>query len=193
MTTAGVEAAQPEVSPRPSRPRVVIRADLRPAVSVLAVVAVLGVPLGLLWSWLAPPEIVRVLVDPATGQVGVLPLAGQSEHRFGGMAIFVLLGIATGVLSGAALWLLRQRRGPVVLVAAVLGSVAAAWLAMRVGLWLVQWRYPGPAGAQPGDVVVRAPVLESAWVVVAQPFGVALAYSLAVAWNSTADLGRSPS
>ena len=170
-----------------------IRADLRPAVRALVVVATLGLPLGVLWSWLAPPEMVTVLLDPVSGEVGVLPLAGQSEHRFAGMAIFVLLGLATGVLTGAVLWLLRQRRGPVVLVAAVLGSVAAAWLAMRVGLGLVQWRYPGPAGAQVGDVVARGPVLESTWVIVMQPFGVALVYSLAVAWNGTPDLGRRPS
>jgi hypothetical protein len=194
MTPAGVQAAAgPAVSPPPSPPRVVIRDDLRPAVRILLLVALLGIPLGLLWSWLAPPEIVTVLIDPSAGRVGVLPLTGQSAHRFDGMAIFLLLGTATGVLTGAALWLLRQRRGPVVLVAAVLGSLAAAWLAMRVGLWLVQWRYPGPAGAQHGDVVARPPVLESAWVLVAQPLGVALAYSLAAAWNGTDDLGRGPS
>ena len=103
----------------------------------------------------------------------------------------MLLGLAVGVLTGVALWLLRWRRGPVVLVAAVLGSLIAAWLAMRVGLWLVDWRYP-LAGPKPGDVITRAPVLESTWVVVAQPFGVAIAYSLAVSWNGAEDLGRGP-
>jgi hypothetical protein len=193
MRPVDVQAAvEPERSP-PPRPRVEIRADLRPAVKVLLVVAALGIPLGLLWSWIAPPELVTVLVDNPTGKVGVLPLAGQSEHRFAGMAIFVLLGIGMGVLTGAVLWLLRQRRGPVVLVAAVLGAVAAGWLAMRVGSWLVEWHYPGLAGAQNGDVVARAPVVESAWAVVGLPFGVTLAYTLAVAWNGTDDLGRDPS
>ncbi|MGH3815153.1 MAG: DUF2567 domain-containing protein, partial [Pseudonocardiaceae bacterium] len=137
-----------------------------------------------------------VVAGPRAGQVGagrigVLPLPGQSEHRFDALATFVLLGLAVGVLTGVALWLLRWRRGPVVLVAAVLGSLIAAWLAMRVGLWLVDWRYP-LAGPKSGDVITRAPVLASAWVVVAQPFGVAIAYSLAVSWNGAEDLGRSP-
>lgn len=176
----------------PPRPRVVVRADLRLAMRVLVAVAGLGLPLGVLWFWLAAPELVAVLVDPVGGRVEV-PLPGQSEHRFDGMAIFVLLGISAGLLTGALLWLMRQRRGPVVLVAAVLGSLAAAWLATRIGLLLAGWYYPDLAGAAPGEVVARAPVLESAWVLVVQPFGTAIAYSLVVAWNGTPDLGRSSS
>ncbi|MGH4012712.1 MAG: DUF2567 domain-containing protein [Pseudonocardiaceae bacterium] len=193
MSAAQVDvhhAADRGVSPPLSPPRVVVRADLLPALRVLCVVAVLGLPLGWLWSRLAPPEIVSVVADPSAGQIGLVPLLGESEHRFDAMATFVLLGMAAGVLTGAALWLLRQRRGPVVLVAAVLGSLIAAWLATRFGLWLADWGYP-LADPQPGDVLARAPVLESAWVIVVQPFGVAIAYSLVVAWNGTEDLERS--
>lgn len=174
-----------------SRPRVVVRADLLPALRVLGVVAVLGLPLGWLWSRLAPVEIASVVADPGAGQAGVVPMPGQTEHRFDAMATFVLLGMAAGVLTGQVLWLLRSLRGPVVLVGAVLGSLVAAWFAMRVGLWLVEWRYP-VGTPRPGDVIIRAPVLASAWVVVAQPFAVAVAYSLAVSWNGSEDLGRGP-
>lgn len=189
------QASDVDASPQFPRPRVVVRADLMSALRVLGAVAVLGLPLGWLWSRLAPAEI-AVVAGPRAGQLGaaqlgVLPLPGQSEHRFDAMATFVLLGLAVGVLTGVALWLLRGRRGPVVLIGAVLGSLIAAWLAMRVGLWLVDWRYP-LASPKPGDVITRAPVLASAWVVVAQPFGVAIAYSLAVSWNGAEDLGRSP-
>ncbi|MGH3937751.1 MAG: DUF2567 domain-containing protein [Pseudonocardiaceae bacterium] len=178
---------QPGIADPP--PRVVVQADVLPAWRVLCAVALLGLPLGWLWSRLAPPEVVRVVVDPASGRVGVLPLFGQSEHRFDALATFVLLGIAAGLLTGGALWLLRRRRGPVTLVAAVLGSLVAAWFAMYFGVTLAGWRYP-LGDAQPGDVLTRAPVLESDWVVVVQPFGVAIAYSLMVAWNNTDDLGR---
>lgn len=177
----------------PSRPRVVIRADLRFGLRVLLAVAGLGLPLSLLWLWLAPPEVVAVLVDPVSGLVGVQPLAGQNEHRFESLAIFTLLGISVGVLTGVVLWLQRQWRGPVVLIAAVLGALIGGWVAMRVGLLLADWRYPDLANVQPGEVVARAPVLESAWVLVAQPFGTAITYSLVVAWNGTDDLGRTPS
>ncbi|HEY2765485.1 MAG TPA: DUF2567 domain-containing protein [Pseudonocardiaceae bacterium] len=180
---------EPARQPVPPRSRVVVRADLLPAVIVLAVVAVLGLPLGWLWSRVAPPEVVGVLAGSTAGQVEVLPLVGQSAHRFDGMATFVLFGLAAGVLTGTALWSLRQRRGPVLLIGAVLGSLAAAWLAMRVGPILADWRYPTVIG-HPGQMFESAPVLESAWVVVVQPFGLAIAYSLAVAWNGAEDLGR---
>ena len=53
--------------------------------------------------------------------------------------------------------------------------------------------WPCPQGTpQPGDVITRASVLASAWVVVAQPFAVAVAYNFAVSWNGSEDLGRSP-
>lgn len=169
--------------------RVVVRPDVLPAWRVLCVVAASGLPLGWLWSLLAPPELVRVVVDPASGRVGVLALLGQSEHRFEAMAVFVLLGMAAGLLTGMLLWLLRRRRGPVVVVAAVLGSLIAAWFAMYFGVTLAGWRYP-LGDAQPGEVLTRPPVLESGWIVVVQPFGAAIAYSVLVAWNGTEDLGR---
>ncbi|MGH3780708.1 MAG: DUF2567 domain-containing protein [Pseudonocardiaceae bacterium] len=186
----GMSAAQPEVQqaaePVPSRPAAVVRADLVPALGVLGAVAVLGPPLGALWSWLAPPEFVaRSALALTPG--GVLPFVGQSEHRFDDMATFVLLGLAAGVLTGAALWLFRRRRGPLVLVAAVLGSLVAAWLAMRVGLWLAAALYPDRAGT--GAPFPQAPVLESAWVIITQPFGVAVTYCITTAWNGRDDLG----
>jgi hypothetical protein len=183
-----MSAAQPQVQqasePMPSGPGVVVRADVVPALGVLCAVAVLGLPLGVLWSWLAPPEFVaRSALAPTPG--GVLPFVGQSELRFDDMATFVLLGLAAGVLTGAALWLFRSWRGPLVLVAAVLGSLVAAWFAMRVGLWLVAALYPDRA--KTGAPFPQAPVLESAWVIIAQPFGVAVTYCLTTAWNGAED------
>ncbi|MGH4020657.1 MAG: DUF2567 domain-containing protein [Pseudonocardiaceae bacterium] len=167
---------------RPTRTRAEVVAALR----VFGTVAVLGVPLGWVWSRLAPPEVVRIGRDGR-----IVELIGQSEHRFDALAVFLLLGLAVGVLTGAAVWLLRARRGPVTLLAAVLGALVAAWLAMRTGQILVAWRYAEAlAAATPGELVPRAPVIESAWAVVAQPLGVALAYSSMVAWNGTDDLGR---
>lgn len=181
-----MSAAQPDVQQAPeSRSGVVVRAELVPALVVLCAVAVLGLPLGALWFWLAPPEFVaRSALAPTPG--GVLPFVGQSEHRFDDMATFVLFGLAAGVLTGAVLWLFRRWRGPLVLVAAVLGSLVAAWLAMRFGLWLAAAHYPNRAGT--GAPFPQAPVLESAWVIVTQPFGVAVTYCLTTAWNGAEDL-----
>jgi len=120
-----MSAAQQDVQ-QTTEPRggVVGGVDLVPALGVLCAVAVLGLPLGALWSWLAPPEFVaRSALAPTPG--GVLPFVGQSEHRFDDMATFVLFGLAAGILIGAALWLFRRWRGPLVLVAAVIGSLVA--------------------------------------------------------------------
>jgi Protein of unknown function (DUF2567) len=187
----GMSAVQADVQqvpePVPSRPRAVVRADLVPALGVLCAVAVLGLPLGAVWSRLAPPEFVA-RSDRAPTPGGVLPFVGQSEHRFDDMATFLLLGLATGVLTGAALWLWRRRRGPLIMITGTIGSLIAAWLAMHTGLWLAAAHYPDLASS--GMPFPRAPVLESAWVIVAQPFGVVVTYSLTTAWNGRDDLGR---
>jgi hypothetical protein len=93
----GMSAAQQDVQ-QTTEPRggVVGGVDLVPALGVLCAVAVLGLPLGALWSWLAPPEFVaRSALAPTPG--GVLPFVGQSEHRFDDMATFVLFGLAAGI------------------------------------------------------------------------------------------------
>ena len=166
--------------PAPSAPGPVQRADLLHAVQVLGAVALLGLPLGALWAWLAPPEFfARSPRAPTPG--GVLPFVGESEHRFDDMATFLLFGLAAGVLTGAALWLYRRRRGPLIVLAGVLGSLIAAWLAMRIGLWVVAARYPDLAST--GAPYPRPPVLESRWVIVTQPFGVAMSYCICAAWS----------
>lgn len=177
---------QPHPEPVPVRRAAVDPAEWRPALRVLGAVALLGLPLGALWSLLAPPEF-AARSPQARLPGGVLPFVGQSEHRFDDMAIFLLLGLAAGVLTGAALWLFRRLRGPVVLLAGVLGSLIAAWLAMRAGLWLVAARYPDLSGTP--APFPRAPVLESGWVIVGQPFALAVTYSITTAWNRSDDLG----
>jgi hypothetical protein len=177
------DTAAPAAEPA-DYPRVVIRADLRSGVTVLAAVAVLGLPLGWLWSVLAPPEVVRS--DGGTAAA----LLSQSEHRFDALALFVLLGLAAGVLTGAVVWQLRQRRGPVVLIGATAGGLVAAWLALQTGQLLTADGLAAAAAA--GEFATRAPAIESAWAVVAQPLGVALSYGCAVACNSHDDLGRTP-
>ena len=112
---------------RPSR--VAVRADLLPALSALSLVALLGMPLGWVWSRLAPPQ------ASLLGRSGT-PVPAQiveSYHEFDALALFLLLSFATGVVTAAVLWTFRRRRGPVLLVAAALGSLVSAWLAMRMG------------------------------------------------------------
>lgn len=180
MTDPAAPAAE-----APDYPRVVIRKDLRAGFVVLGAVAVLGVPLGWFWSALAPPEVVRT-----GGGDTATPLLSQTEHRFDALALFVLLGLAAGVLTGVVVWLLREYRGPVLAIAATAGALIAAWLAMRTGELLT---VDGLVATAAGQFATRAPTVESSWAMLAQPLGVALAYSFAVAGNGHDDLGRTRS
>ncbi|MCG8914645.1 DUF2567 domain-containing protein [Actinokineospora sp. PR83] len=164
---------------------VVVKRDLLPAVGVFGVIALCGLALGFLWSRLAPAELVQI-VDGGR----LIPLRSESHHRFDDLVLFVLMAMGAGLVTGAAVWALRERRGPVYLIAATGGAALAAWLATRVGVSWAEAHYPVPAAPALGDVLTLAPRLESAWAFVAWPFGTALAYGLAAAWNGMDDLGR---
>jgi len=169
----------------PQPPRVVIKADLLPAAICLVVIALLGLVVGWVWSLLAPPQRMRVLPDRQ------VPLPVESYHRFDDVVLFVLLCLGAGLVTGLAVWLLRRWRGPVIMIAAVLGSVAATVVARQFGLMLAQARFEMPAQPKVGDVVSAVPGLETWWILLAWPLTTALAYGVLAAWNGADDLDRS--
>ncbi|WP_317494352.1 DUF2567 domain-containing protein [Haloechinothrix sp. LS1_15] len=173
------------VPPQRERSKVVIKADLLPAVSVLSMVGLIGIPLGWLWAQLAPPQRSQVLPDGS-----LVPTELESWHQFDALVIFALFGLGAGIVIGVLVWLLRERRGPVIMIAAVAGSLLAAWLASLMGEAFVGGMYEITEPPEVGDVVTEAPQLDTPWVLVAQPFATALTYGLLAAWNGTDDLGR---
>lgn len=168
------------------RPRVVVKADLLPAVSVLSFVALAGVPVGWIWSMLAPPT--RMLIVAGKKVPVALPM--EDAHTFDGISLHLVLGLAVGAVLGATVWLLRQRRGPVVMFAAVIGSLLAGWLALTIGDSIANSFYPTPSATQPGQTVVVAPAAENLLPVVAWGLGTSLAYGVLAVWNGMSDLGR---
>jgi hypothetical protein len=170
------------------RPKIRIKVDLLPAVGVLLTAGLLGIPLGWLWSRMAPPQRVRV-VSSTPGDKPI-PLELESWHRFDDLAIYGLLTLGLGVVIGAVVWLLRERRGPVVLLAATGGAALASWLGMQLGTALANSRYQVTIAPALGAVVEQAPVLESYWVLLAAPLGTVLVYGVLAAWNGRDDLGR---
>jgi hypothetical protein len=179
-------AGEPLVIPWPQRrPALALRADLPFGLGALAGVALFGVALGFLWSRLAPPQ--RMLVLPGANLAAENT---ESYHRFDDLALFGLIGLAAGVLVAVAAWLPRHRRGPVALLAVVAGSALGAWLAMRTGVFFAGHLYPSGPLPPVGSTVLRAPLLDSGWGVLAQPLASAFVYGILVAWNGSDDLGR---
>lgn len=169
------------------RPKVVVKRDLLPGLSVLLTTSLFGFGAAFLWALLAPPQ--TKIASPQEG-AGLQPFGVESYHRLDALMVFVLIGLGAGAITGIAVWLLRQRRGPVVMLAMTLGSVAAAVLAQWQGGKMAEGMYPQPATMQPYDVVAVQPVLETWWGILAWPLAAALAYGCCAAWNGLDDLGR---
>ncbi|MFI6264233.1 DUF2567 domain-containing protein [Micromonospora sp. NPDC051006] len=171
------------------------------AVGAGLALAVLGAPLGLLWAAVAPDTPV---IKTAEGAVYAQP---QPEQPIAADGWFSLLGLGFGVLAALALWfLLRRRRGPVGLVAAVLGAFAAglvAWqLGRRIGLsrfdQLLASAPEGQGFGKPSDL--RAGGID--WVLGVLPvphgnlllpaFGAAITYTLLAGWSRWPSLRPEP-
>ncbi|MFJ4693513.1 DUF2567 domain-containing protein [Streptomyces sp. NPDC088766] len=121
-----------------------MKTELREAAVITVVVALLGAALGLLWLWLAP----RVpLVGEAVDDNWVVYLKDtEGEQAVGVDGTFVLLALACGAVSAAAVFAWRRRGGVPLVVALALGGLLGSLLAWRLGVWL------GPGQ----DVVARA-------------------------------------
>jgi hypothetical protein len=183
VVTEAMYPPYPYVWHRPPA-KVVIKPDLLPAASVLSLVSLVGLGIGWLWSRLAPPQRLLVLEDRQ------VPLPVESYHRFGDLAVFTVLCLGAGVATGIGVWFLRERRGPVIMIAAVLGSAVGGWLALKVGIAWAEGRYPVTGTPKVGDLVDKAPMLESGWGILAWPMMTALLYGVLSAWSGKDDLGR---
>lgn len=164
--------------------KVVIKADLLPALTLLGLIPLLGMGVGWLWVRLAPPQRMT-FVDS-----GPVTLPVESYHRFDDLAVYSVLCLGIGVVTGVGAWFLRERRGPVIMIAVVLGSAIGAWLAIKVGVAWAEGRYPIPGTPRIGEVFDKAPRIESQWAILTWPLTAALAYGALAAWNGRDDLGR---
>ncbi|MEV4720205.1 DUF2567 domain-containing protein [Micromonospora noduli] len=180
------------------------RRPLRALATVLGAVlalAALGVPLGLLWAALAPDTPV---LKTAEGAIYAEP---QPEQPIAADGWFSLLGLAFGLLVALTLWfVLRRRRGPVGLLAAVLGTLAAAPVAWQVGRRIGLGTFDrllatAPAGqsfSKPADL--RAGGVD--WLLGVLPvphgnlllpaFGAAVMYTLLAGWSRWPGLRPEP-
>ncbi len=166
-------------------PRVVqagpgLRVEALTALVVLAGVAVLGVPVGLLWRALAPRAVALV----SNGSVDLVN--SETKAFIAADGTLFLLSLAAGVLAAAAAWWLARDRGVGALLGLVVGAALAAYLAGRIGL-LGQDRQALLSGVRAGRVTGRVDLplqLRARPVLLAWPAAAALTWVALILWRS---------
>lgn len=105
--------------------------DLRAGVHAALAVTALGLPVGLLWGWLAPRELVRL----APGGAVTFVNAG-GDLFIGADLLYALLACLAGLTSGVLAHRVAADRGWPVVAGLAVGGALAALLAVRLGEWL---------------------------------------------------------
>ncbi len=114
-------------APTPPAPGTPLWQDVRAGLLTIAVTVLVGAPVGLLWAALAP----RVTVEVTGEDVQVL-----DTYRDGFIAVdawFFAAVVVAGLVGGVLAWWLGADHGPGVVLGLVVGGLAAAWIASRVG------------------------------------------------------------
>jgi hypothetical protein len=146
-------------------------------------VAVVGVLLGLLWLWLAP----RVQLYN-NGRM-VLFKYPEGEDPIGAEGVFMLLGLAFGVVTGIAVFLARKSGGVGLVIGLGLGGVLGSVLGWRTGVWLgPETNLRAAARAAGKGATFDAPLeLHAYAVLLAWPFAAVLIHLLATAFFTPRD------
>ncbi|MFD4246891.1 hypothetical protein ACFWP3_35670 [Streptomyces sp. NPDC058525] len=119
---------------QPAAAAAVTPGDIRDGAAVALAVGVAGLLLGLLWVWLAPR------VQYVSNGEAVFLRNTESEARIGADGAFFLLSAGLGVLSAVGTFLWRRAGGVPLVIGLAVGSLFAALVGWRFGLWL------GPSG-----------------------------------------------
>ena len=113
---------------------------------------VLGLLQGWLWSVVAPTEQFKVFTDGGYGALSTV-----SIHQFAGVAIFMLMAIAVGIVIAVAGWSFKTLRNPIMVgivgLAATLGGFAGYLLAGVLASGTQPWTI-GPSNI---ERIVEAP------------------------------------
>jgi hypothetical protein len=150
------------------------RTDLLTTGFTAAVCVLLGAPLGLLWSAVAPHA--HVAVDAA----GATIVDGATEVFIAGDGWFIALTLLAGVATGVVAWLVARRSAPYVVVGLAIGGLLASYVASKVGVRLGQDTlqsavHGGRAGTYVANVALQAKVAVVAW-----PIGALLTFATLV-------------
>ena len=177
----------------------------RAAITVTAGLLPVGVLVGALWAWLAPP-IKGAVALTHSGERLHEYLGSEADHFF--VSAFLMLGLMNVVAAVAAVlaWQWRPHRGPGMVTGLCTGVVIAAGAAVGVGVLLAHLRYGTPDFAaapvshdHPLYYVTEAPSvffgpswLQSACTLLLPAATAALVYAVPVAATARDDLGGYP-
>jgi hypothetical protein len=151
------------------------RDDLVAALMTAAVTVLLGAPVGLLWTALAPHSHVSVEAG------GAFIADAETEVFIAGDGWFVGITLLVGVLIGVLAWLVVRQSGPFVVVGLFVGGLAAAYVASKVGVRVGQDMleavvHSNRPGTYRSNVALQATAAIAAW-----PLGAVAAFALLVA------------
>jgi hypothetical protein len=161
-----------------------VRADRGSALRVTLLVALAGLPAGLLW-WLLAPRVAFEVTD-----AGPEPLGDYSdEFRVADDAVLALVLLGVGLLAGLATWFLSRRRGVAAVLALAVGGSLAAVVAWQLGEVLGAGP-ADPAALETGTRLTTALELVSFPVLALAPFAALLGYLAATLGAPDDGLGR---
>jgi hypothetical protein len=185
----------------PAAPGIPVKQRLGAAGLTAVVVAVIGAPLGLLWTVIAPGV---PIIKTDDGAVFATP---SPEEFIASDGWFTILLFALGVVAALVTWVFFKRfRGPWTLAGLVVGTVGASILAWQVGRRIgVGAFHDAVAAAQSGDLIIRPPDLRAGgftklWDVIPfvhgdllmATFGAVIIYTLLAGWSRTPSLRAEP-
>ena len=107
-----------------------LRVEARSGLVTALVVALLGLPVGLVWAAIAP----RVDVVTATGRLDFVD--AQTKDFIAADGLLFALGVAAGLLTGLVVWRRGHGRPLGALLGIACGGVLATLLAARTGAFL---------------------------------------------------------
>jgi uncharacterized membrane protein YedE/YeeE len=158
------------------------RADLRFAALVALGLAVLGAVLGLIWMAWSPAQPRAFVYAP-----GKSFTYEESEAWVATDGRFLVLTGSLGLVAAVLAWLRVRNRGPLVLLALIVGGLGGAYLARYVGYLTGGGNYTGKLDT----IITHLPVsLHIPGLVFVEPAIAALVYGMLVAFATHDDLGR---
>jgi hypothetical protein len=157
--------------------------QIRAALAVVALLAVVGCALGPIWSWWSPP-------GPLGEQIPSGVIADETEAFIAADGRFALLTAAVGLVAALACWALRSVRGPWIAAALAVGGVIGAVLTDVIGHLVRGGGQPIPVTRTIARINHLPLQVHATGLLLVEAALAALVYALFVAFTAHDDLGR---